>query len=228
MRTSGEYICVLDADDMYDPEAFATYMGMFAASPSESVGLATTDFEMFNDVTGETTSHSYFSKFPTILARVLEDSSSVGVLLDSDEALRMQCEAYPFIFKGMIARRAWAALGGPNLNYSHACDCEFVWRLVAKTDFRVRVLNRTLCRLRNTQGSMSKNSIRESRELIKLFRQMLSDIRRRPDLCALVHQRLEKELFDLAYISYKRRVFPLLLKALWDLACARTRRIRFF
>jgi len=223
-HTTGDYICVLDADDKYVPEAFATYMAMFAADPKAKVGLATSDYLTFEDGTGTVMCPSYFSHYPHILKRVLDDASPTGLLLDPHEAIKIMCGAYVIIFKGMIARPAWEALGGPNLSYISVCDYEFVWRLVTQTDFRVRLVNRPLLNYRRTPGSMSSNEIVVSLEMTRLFRTMLTSVWNRPESRIEVRRQLDKELFDLAYVSFKRRAFRTFLRVAPALAVTRLRR----
>jgi glycosyltransferase involved in cell wall biosynthesis len=217
-RTTGDFVCILDADDLFAPDAFATYLSMFAAGPGDEVGLATADFMTFRDGTNETVMPSYFAT-QAILGRVLDDSPT-GVLLDRDEAFRVYAESFAIPFKGMLRREAWAEMGGPNLAYRHACDVEFVWRFISRSRFRVRVLNRPLVRVRIWGSSMSSNRLLEGRELVKLFRDMLRTL---PDPAhrATVRRRLRKELFDLTYNAYKRRSLRTLVPAAWGLAAAR-------
>ncbi|HEX4608659.1 MAG TPA: glycosyltransferase family 2 protein [Urbifossiella sp.] len=222
-RTRGDYVCVLDADDEFAEDAFATYMAMFAADSGEAVGLATSDFLTFEDGTNRVVSPSFFASKADLLGRVLADPSPTGVLLDPDEALEMVSSAFVLPFKGMVSRAAWLELGGPNLALRHACDCDFIWRLLTRTTFRVRVLNRPLMRVRTWSGSMSANRLLESQELVRIFRQMLRDTGD-PARRAVIRQRLDKELYDLAYISYKRRAFRTLLPAVCSLAAVRLRR----
>jgi len=223
-RTSGDYICVLDADDKFAPEAFATYMAMFAADPGEKVGLATSDFATFDDGTGKVTCSSRYARFPLLLKHIIDSASPAGVLLDPDEAMRIHCKAYVIIFKGMIARSAWEALNGPNLSYLSVCDCEFVWRLITQTDFRIRLLSQPLLYYRHTPGSMSSDLLKVGRELVRLLKTMLADVWNRQDLRAEVRRQLDRELFDLAYASYKQRAFRTFLPAAIDLTVARLRR----
>jgi glycosyltransferase involved in cell wall biosynthesis len=223
-RTSGNYVCILDADDMFAPDAFETYMAMFAEESSADVGLATSDFMTFDDESRAAVTPSFFATQARVLGRVVEDASATGVVLDPGEARRLLSMAFVIPFKGMVSRPAWERLGGPNLEYGHVCDCEFVWRLVATTRFRVRMLNRPLMRVRVWSGSMSSNHINESTELIRLYREMLGGT---TDALMRTHirQRLERELFDLSYELYKRKLFRLLAPAVCGLAAARFRRL---
>ena len=87
--------------------------------------------------------------------------------------------------------------------YKHVCDCDFIWRLATGTDFRIRVLGRPLVRVRTWSGSMSSHHLQLSRELSRLFGEMLRTVRE-PELKARIAARLDKELFDLAYGAYKQ------------------------
>src|SRR5262249_44350563 len=105
-RTRGDYVCVLDADDEFAPDAFATYMAMFAADPGVNVGLATSDFLTFEDGTNRVINASFFAGRADLLGRVLTDPSPAGVLLAPDEALGMVASAFVLPFKGMVSRAA--------------------------------------------------------------------------------------------------------------------------
>jgi glycosyltransferase involved in cell wall biosynthesis len=222
-RTRGDYVCILDADDLFAPDAFAHYMRMFAADPTANVGLATSDFLTFEDGTGRITIPSFFQRRAELLKDVLERDTGDGVLLQHDEALRLISHAFVIPFKGMVARKTWATLGGPNLRYRHACDCDFIWRLLTSTDYSVRMSKRQLMRVRCWPGSMSSNRGLESRELVALFRTMVKTARE-PEFKWRIRGRLESELYDLAYVSYKRRDFASLVPAAIGLAAARVRR----
>lgn len=224
LRTTGDYVCILDADDLFAPDAFATYVAMFAADPGANVGLATSDYLTFSDQTGETVMPSYFGTHPHVLRRILADSSPTGLLLDPTEARAIYTEVFAIPFKGMVRREAWTALGGPNLNYLHVCDVEFVWRLIARTDFRVRVANRPLVRVRVSPGSMSSNRVLCGRELVRLLLAVLADTRD-PAARTTLRRRIDRELLELTYESYKQRSPRALVPALCALLQSRIRRL---
>lgn len=216
-RTTGDYIIVLDADDMLAPEALAALIGMYEADTTANVGLAASDLLMFEDGTGRVILPSSFARWPDLLRTVLADSSPLGVLLTAEEAYRAVAIGFAIPFRGLIARAAWETLGGPDPRYFHAGDCDFTWRLVTQTQFRVRLLNRPLNRVRATPGSMSSNEVVASRQVIGVYRDMLAAIRD-PILRADIRRRLRGELFELAYHSYKKRKFWTLVPALCGLA----------
>ena len=114
-HTTGEYVCILDADDEFVPDAFATYLAMFEAGPQATLGLATSDFLTFADATGDVVMPSWFATQSHLLKQVIEDKSPTGVLVERAEAVRWLASAFVLPFKGLVARRAWEALGGPNL-----------------------------------------------------------------------------------------------------------------
>lgn len=221
-RTTGEYLVVLDADDLFDPDAFATYIAMYEADPTANVGLAATDLMMFEDGTGRTVLPSSFARWPSLLESVLADPSPTGVLLTREQAYRAVAFGFAIPFRGLIARAAWEAIGGPDPHYFHTGDCDFTWRLVSKTNYRVRLLNRPLNRVRASPGSMSANRLISSRQLIDLYRDMLLDIDDQ-EIRADIRRRLRDALFDLAYHSYKKRKFWSVLPAVWGLAVERLR-----
>lgn len=221
-RTTGNYIIVLDADDMLAPEALATLLGMYEADPTANVGLAASDFVTFEDGTGRVLLPSSFARWPDVLRKVLADPSPSGVLLGQEEAVQAVVCGFAIPFRGLIARAAWEALGGPDPYYFHAGDCDFTWRLVSQTKFRVRLLHRPLNRVRATSGSMSANGLQTSRQLVALYRDMLSGVRDR-EKREEIRRRLRRELLDLAYHSYKKRQYRTLVPALWGFGMERLR-----
>lgn len=221
--TTGDYVVVLDADDLFAPEAFETLLTAAELSSGANVGSVVPDFLTFRDGTGEVVCPSSFARFPNVLGRVIADRSPSGVVLEPEEALRASVDgALPF--RGLIARSVWTALGGANLRFPHAGDSEFTWRLVSQTNFRLCLVNRPLNRVRLHGESMSANRVRESRQLVALYRAML---RHAPagECRTRVQRRLRRELWDLAYNAYKARSLTTLVPALGALACQRVRRV---
>jgi glycosyltransferase involved in cell wall biosynthesis len=220
-RATGDYLIFLDSDDMFAPEAFETLVEAFESDNSGNVGTTVSDLLMFRDGTNEILVPSSFSRFPDVLGRVIADRSPVGVILERDEAVRATALGFAIPFRGLIARHVWEALGGFNVQYEHAADSEFTWRLVQQTSFRVRLVNRPLNRVRVWPGSMTSNRIRESNELIALYQTMIREL---PDpvVRGELQRRLHREFFDLAYCAYKRRQFATLIRAVWGMLAAKT------
>ncbi len=221
-RTTGDYVTVLDADDCFAPEAFATYVAMYEVDPTAKVGLAATDLMMFEDRTGRIIMPSSFARWPELLGPVLTDNSPVGVLLSRDQAVRAVALGFAIPFRGLIAREAWEAIGGLNPKYHITNDCDFTWRLVAESDFRVRLLNRTLNRVRSSPGTLSSREIDMDRQLVGLYRDMLAVIRD-PDVRVQLRRQLRKKLFGIAYQSYKDRRYGTLFPAMCALGVERLR-----
>lgn len=203
-RTSGRYVCILDADDLFERDAFETYMAMFAAEPHRKVGVATSDFLTFAHETGETLTPSYFRTQAQHLARVVADDSATGVVLPRDELFKIYAHTFAIPFKSMISRQCWIDLRGPNTIYRHVCDVEFIWRVMAQTDYEIRILNRPLVKVRISEGSLSSQEITQGKEIVALLETMLTEIGD-PGLRRVIRGRVEKEWFDVCYAAYKRR-----------------------
>lgn len=223
-KTTGNYVCILDADDMFAPDAFETYMAMFAAESSAAVGLATSDFLTFSDTTKEVLRPSFFETQRSLLDRIVTDPSPVGVVLERQDAIRVFASSFALPFKGMLRRETWAALDGPNLQYVHVCDVEFIWRLISTTDYRIRIINRPLMQVRESAASMSSNLILYGTEIVRVLRTMLKATNE-PALRRIIRRRLDRELFDLTYTAYKRRTTRALIPAACGLLAMRTRRL---
>jgi glycosyltransferase involved in cell wall biosynthesis len=221
-RCNGNYIYILDVDDIVAPGAFETYMRMFEAGPAGELGMVTSDFSTFDDSTGAEIASSYFADKRSLMRKVLESNSMTGELLEKQEAIRLLASAWVLPFKGLITRTAWEQLGGCNLSYRYVGDCEFVWRLVAETNFRVRVIKQSLARVRMSIGSLSATKLTGSGEMIRLHRTMLKGVSDF-DARAVIRGRLDKELFHFAHYAYKRRYYRKLFVAVWGLACLRFR-----
>jgi hypothetical protein len=69
---------------------------------------------------------------------------------------------------------------------------------------------------------MSADRAVESRQLVALFRMMMRDVRDRADRDFL-RRRVREELFNLMFISYKRRKIGTFVPAAWRLAVERLR-----
>lgn len=210
-HTSGEFVCILDADDMFAPDAFETYMRMFAAG-GKDVGLATSDFIVFEDGTKRELISSTFAQHADVLRGVISGNREFGVTLDSYEAMNIFARAFIIPFKGMLRRDAWIDLGGPNLNYRVICDVDFIWRLLKEGRFKVQMINRPLMLVRSWSGSMSKQNLSMSEELVDIYEVMLSEVKDK-SLKPVLRNRLNAELYDLAYTAFKEHRFVALIKA---------------
>jgi glycosyltransferase involved in cell wall biosynthesis len=217
-QTRGDFVAILDADDMFDTNAFATYMEMFDAPGSEDVGLATSDLRFFDE--SGFRQRTFFETLSDPEAGFLRQKSPNVMRIEASRAAKLLCSSFCLPFKGMLRRSAWHLLGGPDLRYVHVCDVDFVWRLATKTSLAIKVTSVPLTLVRMHSDSMSTNAIPLSRELAQLFRQMMRDISA-PELQRIVRARLGRELFDAAYVAYKKPCFKTLLPSLVELACFR-------
>ena len=207
--TLGDYVCILDADDIFAPEAFENYMKMFqkCTLAGIKIGLATSDYETFDDVDGEVVLPSYFDQ----QSAVIGDFFTGGVfddfcVISNENAKKLYSGSFCIPFKGMLSRDAWESLGGPNLKYKHVCDVEFVWRLIIQSRYLIAVTKKRLVKVRVSQGSMSKNKIELGFELARLMNSILKELKE-DSLRKIVRGREQKELYDIVYEAKKNKKY---------------------
>lgn len=217
--TDCDLITILDADDLFEPDAFETYRNEFASAPDKRIGLVTSDFRTFDDTDRPPRSFLESQRSP---AHPLRDGEDVRTL-SSDESIELLSHAFCLPFKGMVRREAWQAIGGPNLDYEHVCDCDFVWRLASHGDYAIRIIRRPLVQVRLSPHSMSNNSLREASELARLFKRMAADMRGCKENRKTLLARLERELADLAHEARKQRRALTFLRASFQCAWLRLR-----
>ena len=204
--TLGDYVCILDADDIFAPEAFETYMNMFEENSTlnKKTGLSTSDFITFDDGDGKTILASYLEQQSSAIGELLSNKQALSTTILDDHAQKIYANSFCIPFKGMLTRKAWVKLGGPNLNYKIVCDVEFVWRLIMDPEFSIAISPKKLVRVRISSGSMSKNRIDMSLELVKFMKSMRADLREK-SLKKIMTKRIQQELYGILYESYKNR-----------------------
>jgi glycosyltransferase involved in cell wall biosynthesis len=211
---------ILDHDDLLAPDAVAMYRRAWTQFNQPSLGMVTSDMMVFQ---GQDTVYGSHFRRPGGLFSQLKRSIDQGVeLLPPSRARVLLCAGSCLPAKAVFSKAAWETLGGFTPRYQSAWDEDFVWRVSGR--YAVGVIDRVLVRVRRHAGNLSSQSLLVSTELIHRFETMLRETRE-PALRRILRDRLDKEIFDLAYGSYKECSMILLLSALRRMATSRLRRL---
>lgn len=201
-HVGGECFTVLDHDDLLVPEALAAWAAAYEEAASDQLGLVTSDFTLFSEA--ETVFPSFFRRSPPMQRLLAEDVEGRGLHLAPAAARRVLSEDWCLPFKGLIPRRVWAGLGGFDVRYRSAYDCDFVWRIAQRCT--IRVLNRVLLRVRQHPGSLSSDGALGARELVQVYRAVLPDLADAGERRS-IRAKMKRELQDLSYHCFKQRRF---------------------
>ena len=152
-RSRGQLICVFDADDIMLPHRVEDQVRCLREYPA--VGMVISDYQNFDDVTVETTTHfETCEKLKTLLRRA--DLPEV-LLLNPDLSTSLML-AENFLSAGgpMYRREVFDSVGGYDENLNASEDFEFHYRVASASV--IGVLNKVGFRRRLHDSNMTRNS----------------------------------------------------------------------
>jgi glycosyltransferase involved in cell wall biosynthesis len=195
-RATGEYVAILDHDDLYTNETVATWTSVLQGKIAKP-GIVTSDFARF---TSQKELSWGFIRERSRANELRSLAANTVTIFRPETARRLLCREFCLPHKGAFSKAAWLAVGGFDEAFRSAWDADFIWKLASK--FEVAYIAASLVRVRVHDRQLSGNDQIVARELITVYQRMLQSVSDRAER-RILQAHINRELFDLAYVEFK-------------------------
>ncbi len=168
-ESSGEFLALLDSDDIWDPAYLAAQLAIFAEHPD--VAIVTGNGWFLGGPRNGLPARPQARPQPT-LAAILEDDESIFIM-------------------SIMRRRVYDTIGGFNEALRTNEDYEF-WLRAAAGGFRFHRNDRPLGHYRRRDGSLSSNSLRMLSGILTVYQNMREVLADRPVELSILDSQIAK------------------------------------